>query len=117
ISTQNDALHLDFVVPAFGKERPNGPIGQTRSKNLFLSGAAFTFEVAARKLAGGSGFFTVINGQRKEVLARFGLGRPNGGNEDDGFAQLDRYSAVRLLGEFSGFDGYLLVPEGDRNFM
>ena len=110
IGAQHDALDLDFVIPALGKERPDGPVNEPAGEDFLLGGAAFAFEVAAGELAGRSRLFPVIHRQRKEFLALFGLGGGDGRHDDNGFAQLDAYGAVGLFGEFAGFNDELTCP-------
>ena len=109
IGAENDGLDLHFVVPALGEQRADGPVGEPAGENFLLGRTAFAFEVAAGELARRGGLFPVIHGQGKEVLAFLGLGGGHGGHDDDGFAELDGYRAIRLFGEFSGFNDDLFV--------
>ena len=109
VGAQHDGLHLDFVVPALGKERADRPVGQAAGEDFLFRRTAFAFEVAAGEFARRRRLFAVIHGQREKFLAFLGLGRGDGGDDDDGFAELDGYGAVRLFGEFSGFNDDLFV--------
>ena len=104
VGAQEDALHLDFVEPAFGEKRADGAVGQAAGEDFLFGGAAFALEIAAGEFAGGGGLFAVIHGQGEEILAGFGLDGGHGGDQDDGFAQLDGDGAVGLFGQFAGFD-------------
>ena len=97
-------MDLNLVIPALGEERADGPINEPAGEDFLLGGTAFAFEVAAGELAGRSRLFPVIHGQRKELLALFGLSSGDGRHDDNGFAQLDAYGAVGLFGEFAGFN-------------
>ena len=116
IGAEHDALDLDFVEPALGEERADGAVDEAAGEDFLFGRAAFAFEVAAGELAGRSGFFAVIHGEREEFLACLGLGGGDGGDEDDGFAQLDGDGTVGLFGEFAGFNDDLLVPDGAVTF-
>ena len=116
VRAQDDALDLDFVEPAFGKEGANGAVGQAAGEDFLFGGAAFALEITARELAGGGRFLAVIHRQREEFLAGFGLAGGHGGDEDDGFAELDGDGAVGLFGQFAGFDVNLTGAELGRYF-
>jgi hypothetical protein len=90
VGAQQDALHLDFVIPAFGKERADGAVGQTAGEDFFFRGTAFALEVAAGKFAGGGRLFAVIHGQREKVLAFLGLGGGHGGHDGRWFRPVGR---------------------------
>ena len=80
----------NFIVEAFGEERPNRAIDQAAGQRFLFGGAALALEEAARDTPGGREFFLIVDGQREEILPRLdGLG---GGDraEDDGFAQGSR---------------------------
>ena len=109
VGAENDGLHLHFIVPALGKERANRTVGKPAGENFLFRRAAFAFEVAAGEHARRRGFFAVVNGQGEKVLPFLGLGGGHRSHDDDGFAELDGYGAVRLFGEFSGFNDDLFV--------
>ena len=79
-------------------------VGQTAGEDLFFGGAAFTLEVATGKLAGGGGFFTIINREGEKFLAGFGARGSDGGHDNNAFTELHGDGAVGLFGEFPGFD-------------
>ncbi len=110
VGAQHHGLDLDFVIPALGKERADGAVGQAAGEDFFFRRAAFAFEIAAGEFACRRGFFAVIDGEREEILAWLGLGGGHGGDQDDGFAELDGHGAVGLFGEFAGFDMICLSP-------
>src|SRR5205085_11917164 len=101
IRAQNDALHLDLVVPALGKERANRAVDEARSQDFLFRRTSFAFEVAAGEFAGGSGFFSIIDGQGEKILTFFGFRGADGRYDDNGFAQLDSNSTVGLFSDFS----------------
>ena len=70
VRAQHDGLDLDFVVPALGKQRADGAVGEAAGENFLFGRAAFALEVTAGKLAGGGGFFAVIDGQREKIPGR-----------------------------------------------
>src|ERR1035437_3206507 len=109
VGTEDDGLNLNFVIPALGKERTNRTVGEPAGENFLFRRTAFALEVTAGEFSRRRGLFTIVNGQRKKVLAFLGLGCGHGGHDDNGFAELDGYRAVRLFGEFSGFNDYLFV--------
>ncbi len=100
---------LDFVVEAFGEERPERPVDQPRGQRLELARTAFALEEAARDLAGGIGLLDVVDGQREEVLARLGVLLGDDGGEDDGVFDRHHDGAARLAGDLTGFQGDGLV--------
>ena len=104
-------LDLHFVIPALGKERADRAVGEAAGENFLFGRTAFALEVTAGEFSGGGGLFAVINGQREKILAGLGLGRGDGGHDDDGFAELDGDGAVGLFGELAGFNDDLLVAQ------
>ena len=111
VRTQENSLNLHFVIPAFWKQRTNRTVGETAGKNFFFRRTAFAFEITAGKFSGGGGFFAVVNGQRKKVLAGFGFRRRDRRDDDNGFAKLDGHCAIGLFGELAGFNDNLLVAQ------
>ena len=109
-------MNLHFVVPTFGKERTDGAIREAAGEDFLFRGPAFAFEIAAGEFAGRRGFFAVIHSEREELLPFFGFGGRDGGDDDDGFAELDGDGAVGLFGEFTCFDDDLLVPNRGDDF-
>src|ERR1044071_8562514 len=97
VGAEDDGLDLNFVIPTFRKQRTNRTIGETAGENFFFSRTTFALEVTARKFSRRSRLLAVIHGERKEVLAFLGLDRRDGGDEDDGFAELDGYGAVAAV--------------------
>src|SRR6185437_1961789 len=116
IRAERDGLDLDFIVPALGEQRANGAINDARGENFFFGGASFALEVTAGEFSRRSRFFAVIDSEREEILACFGLGRSDGCDEYDGFTHLDGYGTVRLFGEFPGFNNDLTLPNGGNYF-
>jgi hypothetical protein len=104
VGTEQNALHLDFVIPALGKERANGPVNHPAGQDFLFGRAAFAFEIAARESARRGGFLPIIDREREKILARLGAGGGDGGDDDDALAKLNGDGAVGLLGEFAGFD-------------
>src|SRR5205807_7359702 len=104
VGTEQNALHLDFVIPALGKKRTNGPVNHPAGQDFFFRRTAFPLEVAARETARRRRLLPVIHRERKEFLAGLGAGGSDDGYDDDAFAELNCYGAVGLFGEFAGFD-------------
>ena len=104
VGTEQNALHLDFVIPALGKKRTNGPVNHPAGQDFLFCRTAFPFEVTAGEPARRRRLLPVIHGERKELLAGLGAGGSDGGYDDDAFAELNRDGAVGLFGEFAGLD-------------
>ncbi len=111
IRAEQNGLDLDFVVPAFGEQRTNRTIRQAAREDFLFRRTAFAFEVTAGEFAGGCRVLAVIDREREKVLAGLGLGSRDGGDDDDGFSELDCDGAVSLLGEFAGFDVYFFATD------
>src|SRR5690606_4005454 len=69
---QHRADDLDLVHETLGEERTDRTVDEAGGKRFLLGGAALALEEATRDLAGGVGFFLVIDRQGKEVLAGVG---------------------------------------------
>jgi len=96
----HDDLH--FVEEAFREQRANRAVDQARGERLELARAAFTLEEAARDLAGGVGLLDVVDGQRKEVLARLGFALGHDGGQHHGAFDVDQHGAGGLAGDLAG---------------
>ncbi len=116
VGAEQDALHLDFVVPSLGERGPDGPVNHPAGEDFLLRRAAFALEVTAGKPAGRGRLLAIIHRQREEFLAGLGVGGGHGGDDDDGFPQLNGNGAVGLFGEFAGFNDNLLGSYLDRYF-
>src|SRR6185436_1140443 len=68
---RGDDLHV--VVETIREQRPQRAIDETRSERLFFRRAAFALEEAAGNTAGCVGLFDVVDRQREEVTAGYGL--------------------------------------------
>ena len=102
ISAEELADDLNFVQQAFREKRTTGTIAEARGEDFFFGRAAFALEVTAGKPAGSGVFFTVIDGERKPVLAGFRGLRDGRGDEDIGFADGDIDRAIGELGVGAG---------------
>jgi hypothetical protein len=110
-------VRSDRLEPACGwEERAAWAVAETGDQDLAFGRTALALEISARETAGGGVLVAVIDGEREEVLAGFGLARRDGGDHDDGFTHLDGHSAVSLFGEFPCFDNDLLVPDRGGGF-
>ena len=116
VGAQQDALHLHFVVPTLGKQRPDRPVNHAAGKDFLFRRAPFALEIAARESAGGGGFLAVVHRERKEILAGLGAGGGDCGDDHDCFSQLNCDGAVGLFGDFAGLEVNLLGPQLDRYF-
>ena len=105
------------AIQTFGKERANGAVGEAAGENFLLGRPAFALEIAAGKFSRRGRLFAVIHGEREKILAFLGFRRGHSGHDNDGFAQLDGYGAVGLLGQLAGFNGNLFVADGGGNFV
>ena len=110
IRAEENALHLDFVIPTLGEQRTNRAIRQTAGENFLFRRATFALEIAAGEFSGSGGFFAIIDREREKILAGFGFGRGDGRDHHDGFSELNGDGAVGLFGEFAGFDVDLIGP-------
>lgn len=111
VGAEEDGDDLGVVVVAFGKEGTQRAIDHSAGEDLFLSGAAFTAEVASGDATDGGGFFFVFDGEREKVLAIFNFGGGDGGDDDDGFTHGDEGGAVGEFGKFSSFDGEVAIAD------
>ena len=105
IEGHHGADHLHLVVEAFWKERPDGPVDQTRREGLLLAGASFPLEKAAWNLAGGIGLFLVIDGEREKILARFRCFCSHDRGKHHGVFDVDEHGAAGLTGNLARFNG------------
>ena len=105
IRTKKDPNDLRVIKIALGKERAKRTIRHPASKDFLLRRTTLPLEISAGELAHSGGFFAVVNGQRKPVLALFNRRRGDCRNHDDGVASLDGYGAVREFRELAGFNG------------
>jgi hypothetical protein len=100
-----------FVHEALGKQRANGPVDQAGGQGFLLGGAPLALEEAPGNPPGGVEFFLVVDGQRKERLARHRLATRHGCHQDHGAAHRDDHGAIGLAGDPPGFDGDPVVTE------
>ena len=85
VGAEEDALHLNFVVPPLREERPDRPVNHPAGEDFLFRRTALALEIAARELARRGGFLTVVDRQREEILTRFGRRGGHGRDDDDGF--------------------------------
>ena len=97
-------MDLDFVVPTFREQRANRAVGETARENFLFRRPTFAFEITAGELACGSGPLAIIHGEREKILPGLGLGGRDGGDDDDGFAELHGDGTVGLFGDLAAFD-------------
>ena len=109
---RRDDLH--FVVEAVRKQRPDRAIDEARGQRLLLRRPAFALEKAAGDLAGGVGLFLIIDGQRKEVLARLGVLPGHRGDQHDGVVETRQHRSAGLAGDLSGFERQGVAAVGNR---
>ncbi|EXI65314.1 MAG: hypothetical protein AW07_04714 [Candidatus Accumulibacter sp. SK-11] len=104
---------LDLVVEAFREQRAQRAIDQTRGQRLLLGGAAFALEEATGNSSGGVGLFDVVDGQREEILPRFGRAVADDGDQNHRLAHRDQYGAASLARDLPGFQRYLMRAVGE----
>src|SRR6185436_3752183 len=75
--------------------------------------APLALEEAAGDLARGIGLLSVVDGEREEALAGLGGFRRRDRSEHHGVVHRAEYGAVRLAGDFPGFQRDLLRAEGE----
>ncbi len=93
--------HLRLVAIAVDKERADRPVDQAGHQGLALGGTTLALEIPARNAACREGFFLIVDGERKEVLAGLrGFGGDDGG-EHCGLAPTGEHGAVRLTGDLA----------------
>ncbi len=103
--------HLHFVDVARWEKGADGTIDQAGGQDFLGGGPAFALDEAAGKLAGGIGFFAVIDDEGKEIAT--GDGRPFArGGKGPGIAEADDDGTVGLLGNFAGLKKQGLIAEG-----
>ena len=113
VGGEDESDDLGLVVEALRKQRPHGPVDQSRGQDLFLRRPSFTLEPAAGDPARGVGRLPVVDGQGKELGVLLRLLVEDGRGEHDRVAEADHGGAVRLLGEFADLDVEGFGPEGD----
>ena len=97
--------HMHFVVKTFGEQRTDGTVNQTTGECFKFAGFGFALEETARYFAGSVGFLDVVNGQRKEILTRFGTFGSDDSSEYDGIVNSDQHRSAGLASNFTGFHG------------
>ncbi len=117
IRAQQHRLHLHFIIPAFGKQGSNGPVGQPAGEDFLFRGAPFPLEIPAGEFPSRCGFLAVIHRQREEILAFLGLGGGHGGHQHYCVAQLHRHGSIGLLGQFAGFQNDVFASQGGDDFL
>ena len=58
VGAEDDGLDLDFVVPAFGKQRADRPVGEAAGEDFLFGRTAFALEVAAREIVPAAAAFS-----------------------------------------------------------
>ena len=94
----------DFVVEAFGEQRPDRTVDQSAGQRFLFGRPALALEEAAGNASRGREFFLVVDGQREEVLPL--LDRLGGGDraQHHGFAEGRENRAVGLAGNAARFE-------------
>src|SRR5262249_57942608 len=68
ITGDRETDDLNLVPESVGKQRPDGPVDETRGEDLFLDRRAFSLEVAAGDPPAGIRALAILHGEREEVL-------------------------------------------------
>jgi hypothetical protein len=104
--------------------KPSGKSGRMgrsiwrQVRTSFFAGPAFALDEAAGNASAGVGVLAVIHGEGEEVDAFPGIGRGNGGGQNDGFARGHQCGARGLLGHAAGLkDQPLAAGKLDGYFM
>ena len=105
VDRHNCRNDLNFVEVTFREQRTQRTVDQTRGQRFFFRRTAFALEEATRDLAGGIGFFDVINSQREKVLAWLSLLGTNNGNQNNGVIISDHNRTAGLTGYIASFQG------------
>ena len=117
IGAEQDRDNLRVVKITRREERPKRPISHARRERFLFAWTTFAFEIAAGKLPDCRRFFSIIDGQRKPILAFLQRGGRDGTGEDDGLAAGDNDGAVGELGNFACFDVDLRGPDLGRDLV
>ena len=103
VGRQDRTDDLDFVDVPGWEQRSDRSVDQPRGQGVLHGRTPFPLDETAGKLAGGGGPFPVVNDQGEEPFV--GIGLPfDGGRERHGVAEANHDGAVRLSGDFSGFE-------------
>ncbi|OPZ70713.1 MAG: hypothetical protein BWY82_01963 [Verrucomicrobia bacterium ADurb.Bin474] len=94
IRRQEVTDHLHFVQEALREKGTQRTVAKTAGQDLLFGGLALTFEVSTRKASGSRELFTVIHGQREEILTWFYVWRGCRGDKYSGFSFGNGYRTV-----------------------
>ena len=108
---------LGFVKVALREQGAQRTVGHAAGQDFLFGRASFALEVAARELAGGGGFFLVLDGKREPGLAGFHFRGGHGGHEDHGFAGGHHDGTIGELGDFTRFEGNGVRADLARDFV
>ena len=100
---------LRLVHEAFREQRPDRPVDQTAGEDLLLRRTPFALDEAAGKLARGISIFTIIDGEREERGARFGLFIGASAHQNHGIPGADHDGAIGLFRDFACLQGNFLT--------
>jgi hypothetical protein len=103
---------LHFVIEGIREQGTQRTVDQAAGENFLFRRTSLALEEAARDAAGGVGSLLVIDGQRKEILARLGVQRADHRGQNDGVIHGDHDGTTRLAGDLGGFDGDRVVTVG-----
>ena len=96
---------MHFIEKPLGEQRTDRTVDQAAGQGFEFAGLGFALEEAARNLAGGVGLLDVVDGQREEILSRFGAFGGHHGGKHHGVVDVDQHGAGGLPGDLAGFHG------------
>src|SRR5262249_41420839 len=102
---QHSDSDLSVAAPAFGEQRTNWTVDQTRGQRVLFSRAALALEIATGDATCGIVFFRVVDGQREEVDAFLRLFCCDDRGEHGGLAVGGDHSTIGLARDLPGLKG------------
>jgi hypothetical protein len=103
INRQHVYDDLHFVEESIRKQRTNRAVDQARRQRLLFRGTPLALEESARDSTGRVSLFDVVDSQREEVLARFGLFARNDRRKHDGVIHRADDRSARLARDLARF--------------
>ena len=106
VGGNDGADNLHFVHETFGEQRTDRTVDQAGSQGFLFGRTTFTLEETTGDTAGGVSLFDVMNRQREEIAASFGLlGGHNGDQNADSIVDTDQNGTGSLASNAACFHG------------
>ena len=109
-----DDLHL--LLEALRERGSQGPVDQAAGEGFLFGRTPFALEKTAGDLAGGVGFFLIIDRQREEPAIGIGVGVAYHGYQYDCVTEAGENGAGCLAGDFSRFEDQIVCAVADGLF-